>query len=64
MNITTINDEQAWSQLRPKGYCRQLPPVGVGQPTPPVEIPRRTILLGDANDQLKQLPNRLGRLLS
>jgi hypothetical protein len=55
MNATTITSEQAWSRLRPRGYCRQLPPVGVGEPTPPVEIPRRTILLGDATERLKQL---------
>jgi len=31
--------------------------VGVGEPTPPVEIPRRTILLGDATKQLRTLPD-------
>jgi DNA modification methylase len=56
MNTAAINSEQAWSRLRPRVYCRQLPPVGVGEPTPPVEIPRRTILPGDAGVRLRQLP--------
>jgi site-specific DNA-methyltransferase (adenine-specific) len=44
-----------WAGLAPSGYCRA-PAVGIGEPCPPVEIPRRQILLGDALDQLRDLP--------
>jgi site-specific DNA-methyltransferase (adenine-specific) len=56
MNITTITTKQPWAKLGPRGYCRDLGTVGIGLPTPPVDIPRRTVLLGDALTQLKELP--------
>ncbi len=31
--------------------------MGLGTPTPPVKIPRRTILLGDATNRLRELPS-------
>lgn len=55
-NVMT-NQYQEWAKLRPRGYCRDLGTVGVGIPTPPVEVPRRTILLGDALTRLKDLPS-------
>jgi site-specific DNA-methyltransferase (adenine-specific) len=55
MSLITIKQDQNWERLRSRGYCRQ-PAVGIGEPTPPVEIPRRTILLGDATEQLRTLP--------
>ena len=58
MSNTTITKYHMWERLRPPGYCRQLPPVGIGEPTPPVEIPRGTIMLGDATERLSQLPSK------
>lgn len=55
MNTTTVINTTAWKRLAPHGYCRTLPPVGIGEPTPPVEVPRRTILLGDAVERLRGL---------
>lgn len=46
----------SWDRLRPTAYCRPAP-VGLGEPCPPVEIPRRTILLGDAATRLRTLPS-------
>jgi site-specific DNA-methyltransferase (adenine-specific) len=57
MNTTTIKSDRDWSRLAPRGYCRDHDKVGIGQPTPPVEIPRRTVLLGDAIARLKELPD-------
>lgn len=56
MTTTTISNQQSWAKLKPRGYCRDLGTVGVGVPTPPIEIPRRTVLLGDARTRLKELP--------
>jgi DNA modification methylase len=56
MNTIKIRDERDWSKLAPRGYCRDHSRVGVGEPTPPVEIPRNTILLGDAVERLRELP--------
>lgn len=56
MTTTTIKNHQSWDQLRPRGYCRDIGRVGVGMATPPVDIPRRTIQLGDARAKLKELP--------
>ncbi len=58
MNRMIITNKKGWERLGPRGYCRQLPAVGVGEPLPPVDIPRRTILLGDATDRLKELPSQ------
>ena len=54
-----INDNQIrdWRWLEPNGYLRVPPAVGIGEPTVPVEIPRRQILLGDATEQLRTLPS-------
>jgi site-specific DNA-methyltransferase (adenine-specific) len=52
----TIKQNQDWERLQSGGYCRHAP-VGIGEPTPPVDIPRRTILLGDASEQLRHLPS-------
>ena len=49
--------QRDWQRLVPIGYLRQLPPVGVGEATMPVNIPRREVLLGDALKQLKTLPS-------
>jgi site-specific DNA-methyltransferase (adenine-specific) len=57
MNTTTTNHTNNWQHLRPRAYCRQRSLVGLGVPVPPVEIPRRTILLGDATDRLRDLPS-------
>ena len=57
MNTTTINRDRDWSKLAPRGYCRDNGKVGVGNPTPPVEIPRRKVLLGDAIERLRELPD-------
>src|ERR1700733_8910326 len=57
MNTTTINRDRDWSKLAPRGYCRDNGKVGVGNPTPPVEIPRRKLLLGDAIERLRELPD-------
>jgi DNA modification methylase len=43
--------------FEPLGYCRQLPRVGIGEPTPPVEVPRNEVLIGDALTRLKRLPS-------
>lgn len=56
MTTTTLANQRDWAKLRPYGYCREFGRVGIGEPTPPVEIPRRTILLGDALTRLKDLP--------
>ena len=48
--------QRDWLRIVPNGYFRQLPPVGVGESTMPVNIPRREVLLGDALEQLKTLP--------
>lgn len=56
MTTTTITNHQAWMKLRPRGYCRDAGRVGVGVPTPPVDVPRNTVLLGDARTRLQELP--------
>lgn len=56
MTTTIIRGDYGWERLRSTGYCRRQPMVGVGQPTPPVDLPRRRILLGDATEQLRKLP--------
>jgi site-specific DNA-methyltransferase (adenine-specific) len=56
MTIQTIKDCSQWRDLTPRGYCRTQPAVGVGEPTPPVEIDRNQILLGDATARLSELP--------
>jgi DNA modification methylase len=56
MRPITIQPSGSWERLRPTGYCRQAPVVGIGEPIPPVEVPRRQILLGDATEQLRTLP--------
>ncbi len=43
----TRSETIRWPQFAPRSYCRETP-VGIGPATPPVEVPRRTILLGDA----------------
>ena len=48
-------EETNWADLAPTSYCRAAA-VGIGEPSPPVEIPRRQILLGDAVEQLQGLP--------
>jgi DNA modification methylase len=57
MKIPTVSNGQSWSALRPRGYCRDLPPAGIGEPTPPVEIVRNQILVGDALTTLRNLPS-------
>src|SRR6202035_2036723 len=44
-------------ELQPLSYCRQLPKVGLGQPTPPVDVPRNQVLVGDAYERLSRLPS-------
>jgi DNA modification methylase len=56
MNITTIMGRKSWDRLAGRAYYRQPAAVGVGEPTIPVNVPRRTILLGDALEQLQKLP--------
>lgn len=56
MRTTVIREAKSWEQLGPRGYCRRPPIVGVGEYAPPPDIPRRTILLGDALEQLGTLP--------
>ena len=56
MNITTISNNMHWDRLTSRSYCRE-GAVGIGKPTPPVEIPRRTVLAGDAVKQLRTLPS-------
>jgi site-specific DNA-methyltransferase (adenine-specific) len=58
MNTATITNQESWTRLLPRGYCRSQPAVGVGEPTPPVDLPRRTILLGDAAERLRELPDK------
>ena len=56
--MATLNiweERTNWPGLAPRGYCRA-GVVGVGEPCPPVEIPRREILLGDALERLRELP--------
>ncbi|MGO9458024.1 MAG: DNA-methyltransferase [Acidimicrobiales bacterium] len=55
MKTALITDDRSWAELAPIGYCRR-PPAGIGEPTPPVEIPRNSILLGGATEQLRTLP--------
>jgi len=55
--ITTIRKDQEWEKLRPFGYCRALPKVGIGEPALPTGVPRRQILLGDATERLRILPS-------
>lgn len=55
MTTTMIGEVREWTKLGPRGYCRDHGQVGVGVPTPPVEVPRRTVLLGDALARLKEL---------
>jgi site-specific DNA-methyltransferase (adenine-specific) len=54
--ISTVGSVRHWERLGPRGYCRKSA-VGVGQPTRPVELPRRAILLGDATERLRELPS-------
>lgn len=56
MTTAIIGRDRSWAGMLPRGYCRDHGRVGVGVPTPPVEIPRRTVLLGDALTCLKELP--------
>lgn len=56
MRTCIIQTEKDWGRLRPLGYCRRPPTAGIGEPTPPVDVPRRTILLGDATERLGELP--------
>jgi site-specific DNA-methyltransferase (adenine-specific) len=49
-------DIGAWRRLASCGYQRTQPGVGIGEPVVPVEIPRNTILVGDAAEKLKTLP--------
>ena len=55
MNTTLITNDRCWAKLAPTGYYRH-PPAGIGEPTPPAAIPRNSILLGDATEQLRTLP--------
>jgi site-specific DNA-methyltransferase (adenine-specific) len=60
MTIHPLTNEPAaeairWSRFAPRGYCRPAA-VGTGPATPPVEVPRRKILLGDAAKRLRGLP--------
>jgi site-specific DNA-methyltransferase (adenine-specific) len=55
MKTTTIRRDRGWERLKPFGYCRS-PAVGIGEPTRPVELPRNTVLLGDAAETLRSLP--------
>ena len=57
MEIQQISSMGDWGRLQPIGYCRQLPAVGIGEPTPPIDVKRNHILLGDAVDQLRGLPS-------
>jgi site-specific DNA-methyltransferase (adenine-specific) len=57
LNEISIKDQCGWEMLRPLGYCRSLPKVGIGEPSVPVEVPRRQILIGDAFEQLRTLPS-------
>jgi site-specific DNA-methyltransferase (adenine-specific) len=56
MNIQEIKSTRDWAQLRPAGYCRQKPAVGIGEATLPVDLQRNQILLGDATERLRELP--------
>ena len=56
MRIQTIRNCSQWRGLTPRGYCRTQAAVGVGEPTPPVDIVRNQILLGDATARLNKLP--------
>lgn len=58
MNTITINRAADWQRLVPRTYRRELPPVGIGEPVVPVELPRNQILRGDALTRLKELPER------
>lgn len=58
MKAITINNHQAWRRLQRRGYCRDNGRVGIGVPTPPVDIPRNTVILGDAVDRLRELPSQ------
>ena len=56
MNTITINRAADWQELVPRSYHRELPPVGIGEPVVPVQLPRNQILRGDALTRLKELP--------
>jgi site-specific DNA-methyltransferase (adenine-specific) len=56
MKTTTIKNQADWRRLRPMGY-RRPSIVGLGEPVPFVELPRKQILLGDAAERLQEVPN-------
>lgn len=59
MNTLTIDNTTAsWRRLAPRGYLRDLPDVGVGEPVAPVELPHKQVLRGDALQRLGELPER------
>jgi len=41
MNIQTIRTTDHWQEILPKSYCRTSSSIGFGQPTPPVNLPRK-----------------------
>jgi site-specific DNA-methyltransferase (adenine-specific) len=53
--VSVWEERTNWASLVPRGYCRA-GVVGIGEPSAPVEIPRREILLGDATERLRGLP--------
>jgi site-specific DNA-methyltransferase (adenine-specific) len=57
MTTTTITRQRDWVALVSRSYCRTPGQVGTGEPSVPVDIPRRQILLGDAVARLKELPD-------
>ena len=50
--VSVWEERTNWASLVPRGYCRA-GVVGIGEPSAPVEIPRREILLGDATERLR-----------
>ena len=56
--MITINPQSHAQRKRitPRLYERTAPKVGIGEPTIPVDIPRNQVLLGDATQQLRRLP--------